>query len=350
MCLNLRRPKTEGVCIRGAARAVFINSGNANAVTGQQGIEDAQRIAECVSGPLGIPITEVCVLSTGVIGVPLPMQRIEDGIARCIPALSIAGGADAATAIMTTDTVKKELAVELHLSGGKVRMGAMTKGSGMIRPDMATMFCIITCDAEVEAEWLSKTLKHAVGQSFNCICVDNDMSTSDAVVCLCNGAAHVKVTAGTPDTAIFAEALEQLCIQMAQWLVRDGEGATKFVEIAVSGTATDEDARTIARSIAQSQLCKTAFAGEDANWGRIACAVGYAGVAFQPERLSLDIGGLTVMDEGLPVEYAEEAAAAIMKQHDISLAVRVGDGPGHARFWTCDLTHDYVSINADYRT
>jgi glutamate N-acetyltransferase/amino-acid N-acetyltransferase len=341
---------TEGVCIRGEARAIFINSGNANAVTGQQGIEDVHRIAECLSGPLEIPISEVCVLSTGVIGVPLPMDRVEQGIAACIPALSIAGNTDAATAIMTTDTVRKEHAVELQLSGGKVRLGAMAKGSGMIRPDMATMFCIITSDAEVDPDWLSTTVKAAVADSFNCICVDNDMSTSDAVVCLCNGAAHVKVTPGTPDAEAFAEALKELCIHMAKWLVRDGEGAKKFVEINVSGTETEEEAKTIARSIAQSQLVKTAFAGEDANWGRIACAAGYAGVPFQPERLGVEIGGLTVMYEGLPAGYSEEEAAAIMKQQEISLSVRVGDGPGRARFWTCDLSHEYVSINADYRT
>lgn len=341
---------TEGVCIRGEGRAIFINSGNANAVTGQQGVEDVQRIAECVSGPLGIPITQVSVLSTGVIGQLLPMDRVEQGIAASIPALSVSGHADAAKAIMTTDLVMKEAAVELMLSTGPVRIGAMAKGSGMIRPDMATMFCILTTDAAIAAETLSPMIKRAVAQSFNCICVDNDMSTSDAVVCLANGASGVAVEAGTPDADLYYEALENICVHMAQWLVRDGEGATKFVEIEVSGTETNEAAATIARSIAQSMLCKTAFAGEDANWGRIACAAGYAGVPFHPERLSVSIGGLQVLYEGLPTGYAEADAAARMKEHDIKIVVTVGDAPGFARFWTSDLTHEYVSINADYRT
>jgi len=341
---------TEGVCIRGEARAVFLNSGNANAVTGTKGAEDAQRIAECVSGPLGFPITQVAVLSTGVIGVLLPMDRVEQGIANCIPALSTSGAADAATAIMTTDLVKKEMALEVPLSGGTVRIGAMAKGSGMIRPDMATMFCIITSDAQIDADVLKPMIRTCVEASFNSICVDNDMSTSDAVVCLCNGASGVAVQPGTADADLFESALRRVCIHMAQWLVRDGEGATKFVEINVSGAETDVDAKTMARSVAESQLCKTAFAGEDANWGRIACAVGYAGVGFEPERLCVSIGGLEVLYEGLPTGYAEAEAAAIMKQHDIRIDIKVGDGPGKATFWTSDLTHQYVSINADYRT
>lgn len=341
---------TEGVCIRGESRAVFLNSGNANAVTGQKGMEDTQRIAECVSAALDCPITQVSVLSTGVIGVLLPMDRIEQGIAGCVPALSTSGAVDAATAIMTTDLVRKDMALEVQLSGGTVRIGAMAKGSGMIRPDMATMFCIITSDAAIEAEVLKPMIKDCVDASFNSICVDNDMSTSDAVVCLCNGASGVKVLPGTEDAKVFQAALQRVCIHMAQWLVRDGEGATKFVEINVVGTETNEQAKTMARSVAQSQLCKTAFAGEDANWGRIACAVGYAGVGFQPERLCVSIGGLEVLYEGLPTGYAEADAAAIMKQHDIKIDIRVGDGPGQATFWTSDLTHQYVSINADYRT
>ncbi|MFM1921198.1 MAG: hypothetical protein RLZZ303_2832 [Candidatus Hydrogenedentota bacterium] len=341
---------TEGVCIRGEARAIFINSGNANAVTGQQGAEDVQRIAECVSGPLNMPITQVCVLSTGVIGQLLPMDRVEKGIAAAIPALQVSGHENAAKAIMTTDLVMKEAALEVNMSDGPVRIGAMAKGSGMIRPDMATMFCILTTDAHVDAGLLSTMVKSAVNKSFNCICVDNDMSTSDAVVCLANGASGVAIQEGSADASIFQAALDKLCIHMAQWLVRDGEGATKFVEIEVSGAASEEDAKAIARSIAQSMLCKTAFAGEDANWGRIACAAGYAGAPFQPERLSISIGGLQVLYEGLPTGYAEADAAARMKEHDIRVEVKVGDGEGHARFWTSDLTHEYVSINADYRT
>jgi glutamate N-acetyltransferase/amino-acid N-acetyltransferase len=342
---------TEGVCIRGKGRAVFINSGNANACTGSQGVEDAQATAEHVCLGLEIPITEVAVLSTGVIGVPLPMERIIQGAGACIRGLSPAGNGDAAQAIMTTDTVPKEMALEIPLSTGPVRIGGMVKGSGMISPNMATMISVITTDARIAADRLRDLLRSIVDRTFNCMCIDKDMSTSDAVLCLANGEAmEHALEPGTEDYERFAEALEQLCHAQAQALVRDGEGATKFVEINVAGAPTDGDARTVARSIAQSQLCKTAFFGQDANWGRIACAAGYAGVPFSPERLSIFLGDLEVVHEGLPTGYPESEAAAIMAQSDITIRVSLGDGPGSAVFWTSDLSHDYVSINADYRT
>lgn len=342
---------TEGVCIRGSARAVFINSGNANACTGSQGTADVHTTAEAVCLGLDIPMTEVCVLSTGVIGVPLPMDRIRKGVTACLESVAPDGGVAAAEAIMTTDTVAKHAAVEVTLSSGTVRIGAMAKGSGMIAPNMATMFGIFTTDATITADSLQGLLREKVGVSFNQICVDNDMSTSDAVVCFANGLSESpQLEPGTDDFARFAEALEYLCIKMAKALVKDGEGATKFVEIQVDGTMTDDEARTIARSIAQSQLCKTAFAGEDPNWGRIACAAGYAGVVFQPERLSILLDNVEVVHEGLPTAYAESDAAAVMKQSAFTISVSVGDGPGSAVFWTSDLSHDYVTINADYRT
>ncbi|MBI1318808.1 MAG: bifunctional glutamate N-acetyltransferase/amino-acid acetyltransferase ArgJ [Candidatus Hydrogenedens sp.] len=342
---------TEGVCIRGKARAVFCNSGVANAVTGSIGLENAQRMAEVVAAGIDAPIIQVCVASTGVIGMQLPMDRIEKGIAGCLEALRPDGGADAARAIMTTDTVPKEMAVEVELSLGSVRIGAIAKGSGMINPNMATMLAYITTDAALSSEALDAALRPAVDNSFNCICVDNDMSTSDMVVCLANGAAGLpSLKPGTPDFAVFAEALHEVCTAMAQALVRDGEGASKFIEIAVAGAADDATAKQIARAIAQSQLCKTAFAGEDANWGRIACAAGYSGAAFNPERVSISLSGLEVVHEGLPTGYAETDAAARMKEHDIRIDIRVGDGAGSCVFWTSDLTHEYVSINADYRS
>lgn len=342
---------TEGVCIRGAGRAVFINSGNANACTGAQGVADAQRTAEQVCLGLEIPITEVAVLSTGVIGVPLPMDRIIRGVNACVQALSEAGHENAARAIMTTDTVPKEMAVEIPLSGGPVRLGAMAKGSGMIAPNMATMIAVITTDARIEADDLRALLRACVDRSFNCMCVDNDMSTSDAALCIANGAAMAEpLRPGTPDFEAFGEALEQLCVALAKALVRDGEGATKFIEIQVSGAENDNDAKTVARSIAHSQLCKTAFFGEDANWGRIACAAGYSGADFSPEHLRIAIGDVAVVHDGLPTLFDEAAAKAVMSKPEITVTVSLGDGPGAATFWTSDLSHDYVSINADYRT
>jgi len=342
---------TEGVCIRGAGRAVFINSGNANACTGQQGIYDAQTTAERVALGIDAAVTEVCVLSTGVIGVPLPMDRIEKGVDAALAALAPDGSGDAAKAIMTTDTVPKEYAVEVPLSTGPVRIGAMAKGSGMIAPNMATMLAIVTTDAAIAPEDLRSLLKDSADVSFNAVCVDNDMSTSDALIGLANGAAGGPVLApGTEDYQAFAEALREVCVHLAQWLVRDGEGATKFVEIRVEGAPGDGDARKIARAIAQSMLCKTAFFGQDANWGRIACAAGYAGVDFDPTRLAIAIDGLEVVYDGMPTDYAEADAAARMAQPEIGILVRVGEGPGTCVFWTSDLSYKYVEINADYRT
>ena len=289
--------------------------------------------------------------STGVIGVPLPMDRIEQGVRGCLDALSTSGSADAALAIMTTDTVPKETAVELPVDAGAVRIGAIAKGSGMIAPNMATLICIITTDAAVEATPLSDLLREAVNASFNRICIDNDTSTSDTVICLANGMAGVpQLTPGSKAFDLFRVALSDVCRQMAVALVRDGEGASKFIEIVVAGAGDDEQARTIARSIATSQLCKTAFFGQDPNWGRFACAAGYAGVAFDPARLCMWIDDVAVMQYGMPAAYDEADAAACMSKPEFCVRLEVGDGPGAAVFWTSDLSHEYVRINADYRT
>ena len=342
---------TSGVCIRGQARAVFINSGNANACTGSQGIADTQATAELVANGLDIPITEVAIMSTGVIGNLLPMDRIANGVAGCIPKLSVAGGHDAALAIMTTDTVHKEMAVEVTLSTGKVRIGAMCKGAGMICPNMATMLCTVTTDATLSSDLLRSLVQQATELSFNRVCIDNDMSTNDTVLCLANGLAGTpELQPGTTDCDLFADALTHILQQMAHKLVRDGEGVTKFIEIQVEGTNTTEDAKTIAKSIANSMLVKTAFHGEDPNWGRIACAAGYAGVPFEQYDLCIWLDGLMVVENGLPTGYLEEDAAAIMKRPDITVKVRVGEGAGACVYWTSDLSKEYVSINADYRS
>ena len=339
------------VCASGKAQAVFINSGNANAATGEQGVADVCSTADMVADGLQAPAKEICICSTGVIGVRLPMDRIANGVRGCLASLSKEGSADAAAAIMTTDTVPKERAIEVALGAGTVRLGAIAKGSGMIAPNMATMICVITTDAAVAAASLHEALRDAVEASFNRICIDNDMSTSDSVLCLANGQAGVgELKPGTPEFAAFAAALKDLCTVMARVLVKDGEGATKFVEIAVSGTATDDHAKIIARAVAQSQLCKTAFFGQDPNWGRIACAIGYAGVDFDPAELALWLDDVQLASGGKATEYREEDAAAVMKRPEFRIRIVVGKGPGSAIFWTCDLSDRYVQINADYRS
>ncbi len=342
---------TMEVCQRGKAWGVFINSGNANAATGKQGIANVKEMAAFVAscGPF-LP-SDVCICSTGVIGVLLPMDKIENGIDDCIDTLSKTGGTQAARAIMTTDTVVKERALELELGGKPVKLGAMAKGSGMISPNMATMICVVTTDATIEHDLLTTLLQSAVNQSFNQIGIDNDMSTSDVVLVFANGeSGAAEIQAGSPEYAQFAEALMALCQDMAKDLVKDGEGATKFVEISITGTQNDEDAKTIARAIGNSMLCKTAFFGQDPNWGRFACAAGYSGVIFSPEDLTVALEDIVLCRNGQVAQYREEDAAAIMKRPEFTIHVSVGAGAGRGIFWTSDLSHDYVSINADYRS
>ena len=338
------------VCAQGVARAIVANSGNANACTGDQGYADAVATATLAGQLLGIAPEEVCVSSTGVIGVPLPMDRLAQGVEKCVAILSEQNGADVAHAIMTTDTVPKEVSVEIPLSAGVVRIGATAKGAGMIAPNMATMLCFITTDAAITAADLQALLQHAVSKSFNCICVDNDMSTNDTVLCLANGASGVSITPGSDDEQKFGDTLTEICIAVAQALVRDGEGATKFIEITVTGAADDGEARIIAGSIAKSQLCKTAFYGQDANWGRIACAAGYSGATFNPTALDLHIQGIHVLKAGQPTTYSEAEIQGLMKEKEIKIILTFHEGTGSAIFWTSDLSLDYVKINADYRT
>ncbi len=342
---------TRQVCAGKQARAVFANSGNANACTGDRGLADSEATAQRVAAGLGFAPGEVCVMSTGVIGVPLPMDRIANGVDLSIAALSPEGGPDAARAIMTTDTVPKEKAIEIEVEGGVIRLGAIAKGAGMISPNMATMLCVVTTDAAIDAEPLQALLRECAEMTFNCICVDNDMSTNDTMLCLANGLSGVpRLEPGSANYAAFANALKEISLYMAHALVRDGEGATKFVEIRVEGADSAADAKRIAKSIAASQLCKTAFFGQDPNWGRIACAAGYAGVGFSADKLCVWLDDLEVVHNGLPTPFEEADAAARMQPRDLLIRVAVGGGPGKALFWTSDLSHDYVTINADYRT
>lgn len=339
------------ICRQGTAQAVFVNSGNANACTGDQGLRDAEATAERVATGLEFSRDNVCVCSTGVIGVPQPMERIVKGVDGCLGALSLEGGADAATAILTTDTVAKEAVARVEFERGRVTIGAMAKGAGMIAPNMATLLVFITTDASIEPGPLNALLKQAVDRSFNCMCVDNDCSTNDTVLCLANGLADAQpLIPGTPDFSAFGETLTGLCQGLAQRIVRDGEGATKFVTIAVSGAATDEDAKAIARAVAESQLCKTAFFGNDANWGRIACATGYSGAAIEQDKLQVWLDDIRVMADGRRADYREEDATARVSQPEFTIRINVGEGPGQAVFWTSDLSFDYVRINAEYRS
>ncbi|MBI4559224.1 MAG: bifunctional glutamate N-acetyltransferase/amino-acid acetyltransferase ArgJ [Candidatus Hydrogenedentes bacterium] len=341
----------QEVCRRGTARAVFINSGNANACTGAQGERDVETTAQRVAQSLGLEPNEVCVCSTGVIGVPLPMDRITKGVDACAAALSEKGGGDAAAAILTTDMRPKEIAIALDLAAGRVCIGGMVKGAGMIAPNMATMLCFITTDAKVTPRVMQDLLRQAADKSFNRLCVDNDTSTNDSVICLANGRAMAAPLApNTSDYAEFARGLEFVCAELAKEVVRDGEGATKFVEIIVEGAASNDAALKIARAIGQSQLCKTAFFGNDPNWGRIACAAGYAGVPFEPNALAIWINDLQIAHGGTAAAYEEADAAAQMKKSEFTVRVAVGDGPGKTIYWTSDLSYDYVRINADYRS
>ncbi len=339
------------VCERGKSWGVFINSGNANAATGKQGLSDVKDMAGFVASCGPIYPNDICICSTGVIGVLLPMDKIENGIDDCIDRLSEPGHSYAAKAIMTTDTVPKERAIDYEMGGRTVTLGGMAKGSGMISPNMATMISVITTDADIPHELLKPLTKEIVEISFNQIGVDNDMSTSDTVLVFANGMSGTpEIQVDSPEYEQFKEALTTICQELAKDIVKDGEGATKFVEISVTGAETDEDAKTITRAIGNSMLCKTAFFGQDPNWGRFACAAGYSGVQFNPEELSIALDSIVLCQNGQVAQYKEKDAAAIMLQPEFTIHISVGKGSGQAVFWTSDLSHDYVSINADYRS
>ncbi len=359
-------------------RAVTTNAGNANACTGDEGLRDARATQALTAELVGCEPAQVLVLSTGVIGVPLDMAALERGLRGAGEHLSSEGGAAAARAIMTTDTRPKEAALTVPLSGGTVTLGAMAKGSGMIHPDMATLLAVITTDAAVDPPLLQRLLRGAVERSFNRITVDGDTSTNDTVLLLASGASGYAVEA-PQDQQRFAAGLEALCVLLAQAIVRDGEGASRFVTVTVRGARDEVSALRVARTVATSPLVKTAFAGGDPNWGRILAAAGRAGVPFDPNRLTLEVrtdpetgpGGNSVPDpgttpaspaqtaplclvrEGTPTDFDEDTAAAVFAAAQLTVTLDLGQepgGPGEATVWTTDLTHDYIRINADYRT
>ena len=338
---------------KGKARAIVINSGNANAATGEQGIQDARAVERTAEKLLGLGEDQVFVCSTGVIGKRLPVERVIRGLECAICRMSPEKGTDAAWAIMTTDTVKKEAAYELTLSGGVVRVGAMAKGSGMIHPNMATMLAYVTTDAAVEQAELQKMLSHAVDISFNMTTVDGDTSTNDSIFLLANGASGVAVKTEA-DKAAFAALVEHICLDMTKRIASDGEGATHLIEVQAHGLPTEHDARLVAKSIAGSSLFKAAVFGKDANWGRIMAAAGYSGADVDPTNadcyLASAAGKIQVMKGGFGLDFDEALAKKILSEHDITVIVRFYQGQGGATAWGCDLTYDYVKINGDYRT
>ena len=327
--------------------AILVNSGNANAFTGKGGVTAVEAITAAVADVCNIPQSRVFTSSTGVIGEPLPHDRITAVLADLKGALSDKGISDAAKAIMTTDTFPKGARAEVEIDDKTVSIAGIAKGSGMIAPDMATMLVYIFTDAVVSQPALQKMLSTHTDSTFNCITVDSDTSTSDSLILAATGASGVDAS----ESDAFSEALHGVMLNLAHQVVQDGEGATKFVEIAVTGAATDDDAKTHGMAIANSPLIKTAIAGEDPNWGRIVMAVGKSGAAADRDLLSIWFGDNLVADKGWRAEsYSEEACAAHMKGENIDIRVDLGLGGGTATVWTCDLTHGYISINADYRS
>jgi len=336
----------------GEARALVVNAGNSNAFTGNRGRAAVEAIAARVAGAIGCRPSDVFVASTGVIGVPLPIDKAEAGLDAAFIA-ETCGWEDAATTIMTTDTFAKAATTSAIVDGRTVSLVGIIKGSGMIAPDMATMLGFIFTDAAADAAFLQRALTDANRSSFSCITVDSDTSTSDTVLAFATGAAGNTPMANenSPGADAFRAALADLCLQLAHLVVRDGEGASKFIRIEVEGAASDDSAHRIALSIANSPLVKTAIAGQDANWGRVVMAVGKAGEPAERDKLAIRFGETQVASAGLAVEgYDEAPVAAHLKGQDIDIGVDLGLGDGRATVWTCDLTHGYISINADYRS
>ena len=332
----------------GHARAILANSGNANACTGQQGLENARLMARWAADKAGLDPDEVLVASTGIIGVQLPMDRIRDGLARL--ELSPDGGLAAAYGIMTTDTRPKTIAVEFQAGGKPVRVGGMSKGAGMIHPNMATMLCFITTDARAEAGYLRAALKDAVADSFNMISVDGDTSTNDTCILLANGASGIALDGCGPESALFQQALNEVAQNLARAMVADAEGAQRTMRIEVRGAPSEGDARLAARAVASSSLTKAALHGADPNWGRILCAVGYSGADFDPDLVELQVGGVALVRDGTPLDFDAAAASAAMKTDEVEILVDLHQGSSRAVSWGCELTEAYVVENSAYTT
>ena len=339
------------------SQAVIVNSGIANACTGAEGMEYCRETAEEAAKILGIDAKGVLIGSTGVIGMQLPIDRIKAGIAKLAEGRSadLESGTEAAKAIMTTDTRKKEAAVRLEIGGKTVTIGGMAKGSGMIHPNMCTMLSFITTDAKISKKALQAALSSDVEDTYNMISVDGDTSTNDTVLLLANGmAGNDKIKIGTPEFEQLKEALHYINETLAKKMAGDGEGATALFEAKIIGAKTKEQAKTLAKSIVCSNLTKAAIAGHDANWGRILCAMGYSGAEFDPEKVDLYFesaaGKLKIIENGTAVDYSEEKATEILSEPEVTAIADIKEGSAEAAAWGCDLTHGYIDINADYRS
>ena len=338
----------------GYAQAIICNSGNANTCNAN-GIEIAEKMSDLLGNALGIDAKDVVVASTGVIGQPLDITPIRDGITPLVEGLSENGGENAAHAIMTTDTVSKEVAVEFEIGGKVCKMGGIAKGSGMIHPNMATMLVFITTDASISSEMLSEALSSDIANTFNMVSVDGDTSTNDMVTVLANGmAGNEMITKDDDDFKTFMKALNSITVALCKMIAGDGEGATKLLECNVSGADTLDTAKTVAKSVICSSLLKAAMFGADANWGRVLCAIGYSGADVDVSKIDVSFksakGEILVCKDGAGVEFSEEKAKEILLEKEIEILVKVGDGKYSSTAWGCDLTYDYVKINGDYRS
>ena len=345
---------TKNNIANGKAQAVICNSGNANTCNAN-GIEIAEKMCALVSDKLGIDKTDVVVASTGVIGQPLSIDPIANGMDALVAGLSYDGSDAAAEGIMTTDTVKKEIAVEFEVGGKTCTIGGIAKGSGMIHPNMATMLVFITTDVAISSELLSKALSHDIKNTFNMTSVDGDTSTNDMVTLLANGmAGNTPITEEGADFDAFMTALNTVNVYLCRMIAGDGEGATKLLECSVTGALNEETAKTVAKSVICSSLVKAAMFGSDANWGRVLCAIGYSGASVDVNKVDVSFvsakGEIPVCKDGAGIEFSEEIAKEILLEKEIGIKITLGDGDGKATAWGCDLTYDYVKINGDYRT
>lgn len=345
---------TQNHLADGYAQAVIVNSGNANTCNAD-GVEKAEKMCSLAADALGVDSNDVIVASTGVIGQVLPIEPIEKGVAMMKGNLSKEGGTDAAEAIMTTDTVKKEMAMEMTLGGKTVTVGGIAKGSGMIHINMGTMLSFVTTDAAISSEMLYEALKEAVEDSYNMVSVDGDTSTNDTLAIMASGlAGNPEITEKNQDYWDFVEGITEAFKQLAKKLAGDGEGATKLLICTVTGAKTKKDAVMVSKSVICSSLLKAAMFGADANWGRVLCAVGYSGADVDVTKVDVDFksvkGEIAVCRNGAGIEFSEEKAKEILLEKEIEILVNVGDGEGKAQAYGCDLTYDYVKINGDYRT
>lgn len=338
----------------GKAQAVICNSGNANTCNAN-GIEIAEEMSALIADELKISAQDIVVASTGVIGQPLDITPIKNGIPALTKALSKDGGAAAAEGIMTTDTIKKEIAVEFEINGKICRMGGIAKGSGMIHPNMATMLVFITTDAAVSPKMLQKALSSDIKNTFNMVSVDGDTSTNDMVTVLANGLSGAdEIDSEDESYAVFAKALNTVTVYLCKMIAGDGEGATKLLECSVSGAKDEENAKIVAKSVICSSLLKAAMFGADANWGRVLCAIGYSGADVDINKVDVSFrsksGQVDVCKNGSGIEFSEEIAKTVLLEKEIEIIIGLGDGEAKSTAWGCDLTYDYVKINGDYRT